>query len=134
MEKSPFQIKQKSLPDKICSEITRVAMSNAGDVFTEPVHNDQIDSYLKSIIVPNIETHFDVKIVKSDVTLESHGVNTEPTHACESCVFSNGKWYRNKDIDFITLIFLKNHLESVCLLYTSPSPRDKRQSRMPSSA
>ena len=23
---------------------------------------------------------------------------------------------------------------SVCLLYTSPSPRDKRQSRMPSSA
>ena len=25
-------------------------------------------------------------------------------------------------------------LSSVCLLYTSPSPRDKRQSRMPSSA
>ena len=24
--------------------------------------------------------------------------------------------------------------EEVCLLYTSPSPRDKRQSRMPSSA
>ena len=25
-------------------------------------------------------------------------------------------------------------LEQICLLYTSPSPRDKRQSRMPSSA
>ena len=25
-------------------------------------------------------------------------------------------------------------IHSVCLLYTSPSPRDKRQSRMPSSA
>ena len=25
-------------------------------------------------------------------------------------------------------------LEKLCLLYTSPSPRDKRQSRMPSSA
>ena len=25
-------------------------------------------------------------------------------------------------------------LDTVCLLYTSPSPRDKRQSRMPSSA
>ena len=25
-------------------------------------------------------------------------------------------------------------LDNVCLLYTSPSPRDKRQSRMPSSA
>ena len=28
----------------------------------------------------------------------------------------------------------KIHLPLVCLLYTSPSPRDKRQSRMPSSA
>ena len=28
----------------------------------------------------------------------------------------------------------KNHLVVDCLLYTSPSPRDKRQSRMPSSA
>ena len=27
-----------------------------------------------------------------------------------------------------------NALITVCLLYTSPSPRDKRQSRMPSSA
>ena len=26
------------------------------------------------------------------------------------------------------------HLRGICLLYTSPSPRDKRQSRMPSSA
>ena len=29
---------------------------------------------------------------------------------------------------------LKQTLCTVCLLYTSPSPRDKRQSRMPSSA
>ena len=28
----------------------------------------------------------------------------------------------------------KNHIIRTCLLYTSPSPRDKRQSRMPSSA
>ena len=27
-----------------------------------------------------------------------------------------------------------HEVESSCLLYTSPSPRDKRQSRMPSSA
>ena len=26
------------------------------------------------------------------------------------------------------------HISGTCLLYTSPSPRDKRQSRMPSSA
>ena len=32
--------------------------------------------------------------------------------------------------------FVKNKydLKKICLLYTSPSPRDKRQSRMPSSA
>ena len=30
-------------------------------------------------------------------------------------------------------IFITHHAKS-CLLYTSPSPRDKRQSRMPSSA
>ena len=30
---------------------------------------------------------------------------------------------------------IKNRIENIsCLLYTSPSPRDKRQSRMPSSA
>ena len=27
-----------------------------------------------------------------------------------------------------------HHVSNICLLYTSPSPRDKRQSRMPSSA
>ena len=31
-------------------------------------------------------------------------------------------------------IFIKKALPLTCLLYTSPSPRDKRQSRMPSSA
>ena len=30
--------------------------------------------------------------------------------------------------------YLTNLLNKNCLLYTSPSPRDKRQSRMPSSA
>ena len=30
--------------------------------------------------------------------------------------------------------FSRHSLHTVCLLYTSPSPRDKRQSRMPSSA
>ena len=29
---------------------------------------------------------------------------------------------------------LQTQLDKSCLLYTSPSPRDKRQSRMPSSA
>ena len=42
-------------------------------------------------------------------------------------------WSRKSTIipDFVGLSFL---IYNACLLYTSPSPRDKRQSRMPSSA
>ena len=34
----------------------------------------------------------------------------------------------------VLLLFIGDQLIKGCLLYTSPSPRDKRQSRMPSSA
>ena len=37
-----------------------------------------------------------------------------------------GEWSNGKD--------LNGRGWNICLLYTSPSPRDKRQSRMPSSA
>ena len=51
----------------------------------------------------------------------------------------------SKEIDYITLEATSGDVrisslavditdDSACLLYTSPSPRDKRQSRMPSSA
>ena len=30
--------------------------------------------------------------------------------------------------------YLNEHINNVCLLYTSPSPRDRQKSRMPSSA
>ena len=43
---------------------------------------------------------------------------------CTSEIFSSDKFY----------ILLKDLKSKGCLLYTSPSPRDKRQSRMPSSA
>ena len=48
---------------------------------------------------------------------------------------SDVSWYKNDgdvDMDGVgdgTFTFM-----GICLLYTSPSPRDKRQSRMPSSA
>ena len=31
-------------------------------------------------------------------------------------------------------LVIDTHLSSICLLYTSPSPRDRQKSRMPSSA
>ena len=39
-----------------------------------------------------------------------------------------------KKISSYDKYFNKYKLPNICLLYTSPSPRDKRQSRMPSSA
>ena len=44
----------------------------------------------------------------------------------------------NKDRSFVLInsknLLTKNDLNKFCLLYTSPSPRDMRRSRMPSSA
>ena len=39
-----------------------------------------------------------------------------------------------EQIEYINTYFSENLIPYICLLYTSPSPRDKRQSRMPSSA
>ena len=44
----------------------------------------------------------------------------------------NGSW--NGLVNEASLKWLFSVTEGICLLYTSPSPRDKRQSRMPSSA
>ena len=60
--------------------------------------------------------------------------------------FSFGGWYDPEKIHFGLLRVLNDDIvapgmgfpthphDNICLLYTSPSPRDKRQSRMPSSA
>ena len=37
-------------------------------------------------------------------------------------------------MDMVTKKKIKNHKKLGCLLYTSPSPRDRQKSRMPSSA
>ena len=50
----------------------------------------------------------------------------------------NGKAITNYDVDqraaFLRMVTNLDDTKANCLLYTSPSPRDKRQSRMPSSA
>ena len=43
-------------------------------------------------------------------------------------------WAENKQKIMAALPDHKKEHYEICLLYTSPSPRDKRQSRMPSSA
>ena len=41
---------------------------------------------------------------------------------------------KDKEIQVVLNLTIPNAHYLICLLYTSPSPRDKRQSRMPSSA
>ena len=42
--------------------------------------------------------------------------------------------YTGGFLAFIIIMAIAEQMGMSCLLYTSPSPRDKRQSRMPSSA
>ena len=46
----------------------------------------------------------------------------------------NGKTYFGYEGDTLASALLANGVHLVCLLYTSPSPRDRTRSRMPSSA
>ena len=55
-------------------------------------------------------------------------VNQRVNKAVEQLKFSNKRVSQN------VLKVLNSAIANACLLYTSPSPRDKRQSRMPSSA
>ena len=76
-----------------------------------------------------------------NVTLEAQTPLTveEAIQAMDSVLSLNGYTTIPVGEKFISFVPSANALQegaafSTCLLYTSPSPRDKRQSRMPSSA
>ena len=48
--------------------------------------------------------------------------------------FHNASKVEDPSKIFYSIIDNSDNINETCLLYTSPSPRDKRQSRMPSSA
>ena len=52
----------------------------------------------------------------------------------EERLFTDARDGRLDDVSFAEASLLSSGVESTCLLYTSPSPRDQRGSRMPSSA
>ena len=47
---------------------------------------------------------------------------------------TNPAWWQGFGSDELNQLVARSLSDNTCLLYTSPSPRDKRQSRMPSSA
>ena len=60
--------------------------------------------------------------------------NIDKLNGHEVKISSEFKEHHNEDSKYIIKNWLFSSPEYSCLLYTSPSPRDKRQSRMPSSA
>ena len=68
--------------------------------------------------------------LKSVADNAASGLGKEVKIDLNKTPFINITWKVEKDLSGIKENTKKGH----CLLYTSPSPRDKRQSRMPSSA
>ena len=56
------------------------------------------------------------------IDVDSVSLSPDPTNASD------------KDDSFINIVCLRTARMLICLLYTSPSPRDAHESRMPSSA
>ena len=80
------------------------------------------------------KTFPDLKLESEWATWEGKGTNLTAR------TYTNPYFIKSREVDiwsdksciYNTIIYPKTG--SNCLLYTSPSPRDKRQSRMPSSA
>ena len=71
-------------------------------------------SILENVFVKNDESYADLDQTRKNITIAKNTMN------------SNVEVKYDTTCDELSVI--------CCLLYTSPSPRDKRQSRMPSSA
>ena len=80
--------------------------------------SDDAVALLMALEYPDVEV-LGVSIVSGNMPVEQGSINARYTiELCEKNV----------------PVYVGSDKPMVCLLYTSPSPRDKRQSRMPSSA
>ena len=80
------------------------------------------------INVAEYYSNSDIRIKKISKPLINKTEILVKMQACGICGTDVMEWYRKASAPKVL-----GH-EMSCLLYTSPSPRDKRQSRMPSSA
>ena len=71
---------------------------------------------------------FDFGITNTDIVSSDDGTMDYFSFPSESVTDESLKKFLN------SLKLDISKINNICLLYTSPSPRDKRQSRMPSSA
>ena len=107
-------------------------LSYSGTNFTESVGNDGSISNVLTVTVSGDtftgtdNVAFDgTKVSFGNVPTGLSGLATKRTDTTVE-ISLTGSATNNRDADDVSTL--------TCLLYTSPSPRDKRQSRMPSSA
>ena len=81
-------------------------------------------------VVVAVEGGASVKAVAVDISSDGLGIECDIRQ--RNMITPGGSYVRNgKPVSVVVDLELS---DEGCLLYTSPSPRDKRQSRMPSSA
>lgn len=83
------------------------AFIKENDFYSDPLSNLIVDA-IAFEISKQINKHYDTKIKNFSVTSETYDEGVEEIHRADNSVYSNGNWYRNKDIDFTTIIFLKD--------------------------
>ena len=95
--------------------------------FTVPLANDQ-SAQSQGLLMPKLQYRF-------RVILENFGVSTPRSELTKQVVDVTRP---DLSFDQITLDVYNSRVymagKHTCLLYTSPSPRDRQKSRMPSSA
>ena len=75
--------------------------------------------------------------ITNAITLKGVGIHTgeEVTMTFKPALANHGYAFQRIDLEGSPIIeALAQHVADTCLLYTSPSPRDRTRSRMPSSA
>ena len=112
MIKSPFLVEQRIFPVKLCQELADSAYELKVDAkYREPVKNDKLDSFIQ-YVAPQINSRYNTSLVQSTSFLDSYSTRHIPEIKCESTVHQNGMWFRNKDYDFETIVFLKEHVSN----------------------
>ena len=89
---------------------------------------------LSNIDSHNIHSSGIITATKFDGPFDSINVSGAATFTGNVTIGGTLTYDDVKNVDSIGIITARSGVDVDCLLYTSPSPRDKRQSRMPSSA
>ena len=108
------------------------------DKVTLTTTNDNGETITIEIIETNGKSSIKVSpSTIADTTDTTYEITTAVNEATGSSYDSNDFTYKYAGETYVELNIEyanQSEAESACLLYTSPSPRDKRQDRMPSSA